>query len=301
MDVPQGARLLSIGEIFDRAISVLFRNFLSLTFCFGAFLLPYSLLLSWVERSSSGKVFGAIGSAIAHPGRSTNLNLLNPAYRLDANAWWLMALGLVIFTLAGAMLVVSTAGIVNGDRPSLSSSIRRAFWRWPHAVGVLLLSVGGVAGGIFTVAATYFIWIVIWDVTTNQATFSDSAAMVYVVVVCLATFALAIAWIPWGACAFSAAALGEFGVFGALRNAWKACFRRSIAVRSLLFGFGMWAIVLVGILFSYVLAAIGIAIHQINAAAVVRLVALTEIAVFVNAAGAVFYLDAKAREQRTTT
>jgi hypothetical protein len=298
MDVPQGARLLSIGEIFDRAISIVLGNFLSLTLSFGAFLLPYTLLLSWVEHALAGKVSGAISSAISHPDRPTSLNLLDPAYRLDANGVWLIALGIIVFPLAGAMLAVSTAAIVNGDRPSFSSSSRRAFRRWPQALGVSLLSMGSVAGSVFGVAAAYLITLVIWDMATNQSTFSDSAAMVYVIVLSIVTVVFAIGAIPWAACAFGATVLDDVGVFRALRNAWRACFRRSVAVRSLLFGFGTWAILFVFVLFSYILAAIGIAIHQNYAAFAVRLVALTEIAVFVNAAGAVFYLDAKAREER---
>src|SRR5579872_794327 len=297
MDVPQGARLLSIGEIFDRAISVLFRNVWTLTLTFGAFLLPYVLLFSWVERALAVRVYGAIESVIAHPDRSPAFNPISPSNRLDANGWWLIALGLIVFPLAGAAIAAFTAGTASGDRPSFSTSLRRAFRSWPRSVWVSLLSVVGVASGIFVVAAVYFVAMVIWVVAANQP-FSDKAAAAFVVVVAIITSLFAIGAVPWATYAFGAATLDDVGPFGALVGAWRMCFRRSAAVRSLLFGFGMWAIVVVGMLFFYIIAVIGIAIHQNYAASAVRLIGLTELAVFVNVAGALFYLDGKARRER---
>lgn len=295
MDVPQGARLLSIGEIFDRAISVSLKNFWTLTLTCGAVLLPYMLLFSWVERAFAGKIYGAVESVIAHPDRSPNFNPGAPSYRLDANGWWLIALGLVIFPLAGAAIAACTADTVNGDRPSFSCSFRRAFRSWPRSVWVSFLSMIGVASGIFVVGAIYFVTVVVWIVATNQSTFSDSAAMAFVVVIGIMTSLFTIGAVPWTTYAFGAATLDGVGAFRALLNAWRACFRRPTIVRSLLFGFGMWAIIIIGLLFIYIIALIGIAVYQNYAASAVRLIVLTELAVFANVAGALFYLDAKTR------
>ena len=73
-------------------------------------------------------------------------------------------------------------------------------------------------------------------------------------------------------------------------------FRKSVRLRSLAFGFCIFSVYLVSTLFAFAFSGTAdLLTHQLAVGVAVRDVLLLEATVFFNAAGIIFYLDAKAR------
>jgi len=298
MDVPQGARLLSIGEIFDRAISVLLRNFLTLTIAYGVIALPVRLSVDWVQRSTQGRFNSAIAAVIANPTLLSQFVKLStdPTQKPGLGESALLALGFVGLALASCLLAVVAARLLSGDTADALQLLPRALSRWFR---LLLLELATAFVAACCLIATLIVWFLpatIWTIARgpNALTTNEAGALF---VAMLLSLAVLFCWLEaWAFCAFGAIAVDGVGVGSAMRTAWILTSRKSLRLRSLAFGVSALSCYVIGTITSLaVFGFVGYLTHQAVLETTVRELILLELAVFINVAGIVFYLDAKAR------
>jgi hypothetical protein len=290
MDVPQGARLLSIGEIFDRAVNVVLKNFLPLSLAYGITLLPFRIFDDWVQRSTQGRFDSAIGTVIGNPHLLSQFARLSvdPTHKTSLAGWGLIGVGLIVGGLAGALLATVALRILRGERPEPLQAFSRALSVWFR---VVVLQIATLLVAALVVFAALVIWVIpalIWPVVRTPGG---------VVVTLSITFALLFCSLEaWGFCAFGAIVLDGVGVSRAMTSAWKMTMTRAMRLRSLAFGFGIFACDVISLVFTFALVGIAYLVtHQSAVGFALRELSNLAIAVFINVAGIVFYLDAKTR------
>jgi hypothetical protein len=298
MDVPQGARLLSIGEIFDRAISVLLRNFLTLTLAYGLIALPFRIFADWMQRTAQGRFNAAIAAVIANP------NLLSQFFKLSQDPtrkpglddWGVILLEFVGLALASGLLAMVAARLLRGEPSDSLQLVPRALSRWFR---ILIVEVATAFVAACCVIATLIVWFLpatIYSMASgpNAVTDNEAAALLLAMLLSLAVL---FCWLEaWAYCAFGAVAVDGVDVGQAMRTAWRLTSRKSLRLRSLAFGISAFSCYAVGVLTSLALFEFfAYSTHQAVIETAVRELVVLVFAVFVNISGIVFYLDAKAR------
>jgi hypothetical protein len=71
-----GTRLLSIGEIFDRAVHLTIANLLPLAAIVGLVAVPVRAIADWIGRDGLSRSFGAAGKIVADPRSASTLQLV---------------------------------------------------------------------------------------------------------------------------------------------------------------------------------------------------------------------------------
>src|SRR5471030_2752433 len=91
-----GTRLLSIGEIFDRAVHLTIANLLLLTAIVGVVEVPARALIDWMSRGGLSRSFVIDGRIIADPRLLADYFTLirdpNPHVNWPVLVWYLAAL-----------------------------------------------------------------------------------------------------------------------------------------------------------------------------------------------------------------
>ncbi len=297
MDVPQGARLLSIGEIFDRAVNLLLRNFSTLVIAYSVVELPFRLIADWLQWSAQVRYANAISEIIANPRLFTQFQRLatDPTHKVGLGDWGLIAFEVAGVTLASGLLAKMVLQLERGVRPGLLSSLPQAFGRWfslliaQLAIFILLVAIIFVAFIMIFVSAGVYIGL--------QHVSLSSEDVFGLIIATLVTSALPLCWLEAiSICSFYAVAVDDVSVGRALTSVWKIVLRKGVRVRSLAFGIGITVCDILGVLFSFVL--LGLVDYMTRQPAVgvaVRELAALVVTVFINVTAIVFYLDAKAR------
>lgn len=298
MDVPFGSRLLSIGEIFDRALTVVIKNFIPLALAYGIIALPFRFFVDWIQLPDHMRFSSAIAAVIANPSLTSRFGTMiaDPSGRPDLTFWWYFFAEFLATSLATALLAVMTAGVLRGDRPTLSRALGQSFPRWPRILGVALIELSAVAVLLVTVLVVWIVPAVILFPPSGPHAITPNQAL-GLVLGALATFVLlAFPLQAWGFCAFGAVALGDAGILRSLRDAWRMVYKRRSIARSFAFGAAFIAgyvfcaspIVLFASLFDALA-------RQYAIGAVIRESITLALVVFVEVAGIIYYLDAKKR------
>lgn len=130
-------RPLSIGEIFDRAVTIYVRNFVVFTLMVLTFVAPISIVQLVVTPSRTQSITQAIDQA-SHPGKT-------PAPPLSgkqiAALLVIAALALVLAPFANNAVALGVAQLYNGDAPNYAASYRAVLRRWLPLLGTGLLNV----------------------------------------------------------------------------------------------------------------------------------------------------------------
>jgi hypothetical protein len=148
-------RALSIGEIFDRAITIYVRNFVVFTLIIVTLLGPLAIaqyLLVGHSTETIAQAFGQIG----HPGVYTS-RPVDPGAITALIA--VALLGVVLAPFASNAVAVGVASIYSGTHPSYTAGFAPVFKRWLPLLGTLVLNVGvGISAYIVSVVAFFIVF-----------------------------------------------------------------------------------------------------------------------------------------------
>ncbi|HTV91942.1 MAG TPA: hypothetical protein VMG98_04420 [Verrucomicrobiae bacterium] len=160
MDELQGRpalRALSIGEIFDRAVTMYVRHFAVFTLIVLTLLVPIGILDYFVTDRSTSQLSQLLAQ-ISHPGAHNSV-LYSPSQLSAISAVALLTLLLAPFT--NNAVAVGVAAIYAGRAPTYAGGYERVLRRWAPLLGttilcglILLATYVAVVFGAFIVAFT---------------------------------------------------------------------------------------------------------------------------------------------------
>jgi hypothetical protein len=140
MHAPYGTRLLSIGEIFDRAVHIAIANLLPLAAIVGLAVVPVRAIGDWLDREQLNLTFGAYGKIVANPKLFTNfLSLAHDPHAHPFNwspVFWSVA-SVFPLSLAAAAASIASQKFLNGEIPTFGAAYRSAMGRLAQVMGVL--------------------------------------------------------------------------------------------------------------------------------------------------------------------
>jgi hypothetical protein len=138
-------RALSIGEIFDRAVTIYVRNFAVFTLIVLTLLVPVGIL-QYFYTDKSADDLAALLRQIQHPG---SLPHYDPSQILALAGVALLLLLLAPFT--NNAVAVGVAAIYAGRKPSYGEGFSRVLARWGPLVGTSVLSMLVLIGTYFAI------------------------------------------------------------------------------------------------------------------------------------------------------
>jgi hypothetical protein len=296
-----GTRLLSIGEIIDRAVHLAITNLLPLAAIIGLVDVPVRAITDWLDRDTWNRYFGALGKIVEDPRLLPYFfDLIRDPHATAVN--WPFQLWIVAsqFPLVLAFTAASIASLefLKGESPRVGTAYRTAIRRLAPVIGATILVwalyIAGVVAVIIAALGLWFAWLLIL-----KAGFGAFASTPVVVLTAglVVTVGAAIGLItPLANCTFAGAALYVVRPIRALREGWTMTMSRGLRGRSLALGAAIIAIDMVQeIISSAVSGVLSNITHSPWLALVVRdalsLVALT----FWTVLAVVFYLDARNR------
>jgi hypothetical protein len=295
-----GARLLSVGEIFDRAVHVTIANLLPLAAIVGLVEVPARAILDWVNRDSFNHSFGALGRIVADP-------KLLPEYAAltrdphPYNPWivplWLLA-RLLPVSVATAAAAIASGKFLTGERLLLGPAYRFALRRLAPVIGATILATAMYAAAfaaVFLIAVVVLLaWFLILSIGGRPSVDSNVSV---VTMLTISSLAVLVAWmIPLASCTTTGAALYAVRPFQALREAWTMTMSRGLRGRSLALGAAFVAFTVVQDFISLVWCGVLSDITHSPWLSFVASDAISLLAlIFGTVLAVVFYLDARNR------
>jgi hypothetical protein len=296
-----GARLLSIGEIFDRAIHLTVANVLPLVAIVGLVAVPIRAIADWVDRDALNRSFRVYGQIVADPRLLASFFTLNRDPHPHPFNWWSVLWSLAsLFPLSLAVAAASIASqkFLNGERTVLGSAYLTAIRRLAPVIGATILALATYLAALVAVAIVVFVfWFVLLFIVAAVGGPTNIVPVVGITAMVFFLFVTAIVWIiPLAYCTTTGAALYVIRPFQALREAWTMTMVRGLRARSLAFGAALVALVIVQELIRLALCGfLSDVTHSpwlsFVASDVITLLAL----IFGMALAVVFYLDARNR------
>lgn len=141
-------RALTIGEIFDRAVTMYVRNFVVFTLIVLTLLVPISVLqYTYTDKATNS--FAQLLRQISHPGAAL------PPYDASQLAA-IVGIALVVLLLApftNNAVAVGVAAIYAGRKPNYRDDFTRVFGRWGPLLGTSVLS-------MLILIATYLVMVI---------------------------------------------------------------------------------------------------------------------------------------------
>ncbi|MDE2481285.1 MAG: hypothetical protein KGN02_03745 [bacterium] len=148
-------RALSIGEIFDRAVTIFMRNFVTLTAIVASMIAPYSVAQYFVISPDRAGLAGVL-SQMQHPGKSTPM----PPEMIGA-VFGLAFIALLLAPIVNNAVAVGVADLYNGREPQYGRSYAVVFRRvWPLIATAIVAAflVGAIYMGFVMVLAVVAIF-----------------------------------------------------------------------------------------------------------------------------------------------
>jgi hypothetical protein len=245
-----GTRLLSIGEIFDRAINLTVANLLPLVAIIALVDVPIRAIADWLDRGDLSRTFGAAGIIMKDPRQIANFFTLSRDPNAHAFNWfsllWIVV-SVIPLSFGTAAASIASQEFLMGGRPGFRTAYRSAIRRLGPVVGATILALAtylfAIVAAIIAVYVSLFVWLMILKAAhgvTNSLSLVGVTAMLFVV------FAAAIMWIiPLANCTTTGAALYAIRPIRAFREAWAMTMVRGRRWRSLAFGAALIALALV--------------------------------------------------------
>jgi hypothetical protein len=142
-------RALTIGEIFDRAVTMYVRNFATFTLIVLTLLVPIGLL-QYAYTDRAGESFAQLLRQMQHPGSAPQFD----GSQLAA----LVGIALLVVLLApftNNAVAVGVAAIYAGHKPSYREGFARVLARWAPLLGTSILSLLILIGTYFALVIAF--------------------------------------------------------------------------------------------------------------------------------------------------
>jgi preprotein translocase subunit SecG len=296
-----GSRLLSIGEIFDRAVHVTIANLLPFIAIVGLVEVPARAIIDWTSRVGLTRSFGVEGKMVADPRLlASYFTLMHDPHATAVNwsglLWYLGSL--IPFSLAIAAASIASHEFLSGETPKMVSAYRSAIRRLAPVIGASVLSWGTYTLGIAAVAVVVVVSLVVWFLLFQRGGGAlAGASLDGFAAGSVFTALAAIAWLtPLANCTFVGAALYVIRPFKSLREAWKMTMSRGLRGRSLAFGAAFLALMLAQEFFRLIVCGFLSDVTHVPWISFVASDAITLLAlIFGMALAVVYYLDARNR------
>jgi hypothetical protein len=294
-----GSRLLSIGEIFDRAVHVTFANLLPLAAIVGTVAVPIRAISDWISRNALTYSFISDGRIVADPRLLPNYFTLMKDPQVHGFDWpaFLWSIGTLLpLSLAAATASIAMRGILLGETPKLDEAYRTAVRRLAPIFGATVLSwsmyVAAIAAIVIIAIAVLLLLSLIIARGGPVGPTADPVVVIFFVAICAA-----VAWLaPWANCTTTGAALYPIRPVQALREARMMTMSRGHRTRSLAFGAALLAFVIAQEFIRLTVCGFLSDVSHSSMLSFVASDAITLLALLIDVALAVvFYLDARNR------
>jgi hypothetical protein len=292
-------RPLSIGEIFDRGITLYIRYFVPIALITIVIVLPLSVVQYYMSGSNIAayQQMGAVIAQANHPGRNPKV----PAIANDqVPGWiWLAALcALILLPFSSVAVAVALARIYEGSYPDWRDCYAAVFRRWGPLLGTLFLSIVVFASFVVIGFIGYFVLLLL-------TVFTVRAGVGFGIAFGLLTLLFVFAWLAFLtvaqltiACALFSVVLERLGFAEAIGRAFSRLFNRREFWRATVTGLAIGAIYLGLSLLSLAVTLAGyFIVHSpLLAAAANGLVTFVHISLLTVLA-AVYYFDVRVRRE----
>jgi hypothetical protein len=292
-------RPLSIGEIFDRAITLYLKNFAPFVGIMLVLMVPLALFRYFFDRTQTGSIDRAI-SILTHPGTiprspADPLGVWSP--QAIAAIFGIAIVFYLLLPFALNAVAVGVARLYRGRpvefRPCYAAALRR--W-WP-TIGVLVLDVFVLVGWYFGFALVTIVGVV--AAAALFAAVKVLGILVGIVVFCLA-LALLLAIFPilivLGFAMYAVVIEGQ-GSGAAIAAAFGRIFTRTEVWRALLFSLAAGAIWMAGSTIVSIVSFLALYFHQVAIAASIETILDAAILPFATVVVAVYYYDVRIRHE----
>ena len=286
-------RALSIGEIFDRAVTMYVRHFAVFSLIVLTLLVPFGVIQFFMSDSSSNSMTQLI-QQMEHPGRT-----ISPYSSAQLTGFVLLALAVLVLTpFANNAVAVGVAAIYAGRPPSYRDGFARVLRRAGPLLGSILLCglilLGAYLGIVIAVMLVAMMAALIWQ----AAPFMGVVFVVIGIAMFLAVLLLFMLLVMCAAFALYATTLEDARPADAIGEAFRRIFnRRELGKATLI------SIAYLAIQFGAALISIAVAMLVLSLAhsAVVQIVISTAISAAVTAFAtillAVYYYDVRTRSE----
>lgn len=130
-------RPLGIGEIFDRAVTLYVRNFVSFTLMVLTLLAPLAVVQYIALPDRGGSLAQAIGQ-IEHPVKTARVPVSNEEI---VALFVIFAIALIFAPFVNNAVAVGVARVYNGEEPDYGASFATVLRRWLPLLGTAVLNV----------------------------------------------------------------------------------------------------------------------------------------------------------------
>ena len=296
-----GTRLLSIGEIFDRAVHLIIENLLPFVVIVGIVEVPVRAITDWFGRDAMSYSFIADGKIVADPKLIAHFLVLYHDPHANAINWsvllWFLA-SLFPMSLALAAASIASLHIIKGDKPKLGAAYQTAIRRLAPIIGASALSWATYVVGVFAILIVWMVcWILWFMIDKNWGGAVASVPGAVFTGAALVGFVAVTAWLtPMANCTFAGATLYMIRPFRALRESWAMTMTRGLRGRSLALGSAFIAFTIALELFRFAVCGF---LSDVTHSPWPSFVASDAIALFATmfwtGLAVVFYLDARNR------
>jgi hypothetical protein len=285
-------RALSIGEIFDRAVTMYVRNFAVFTLIVLTLLVPIGVL-QYFYTDKAGDTLAEAIRAIEHP-------TSGPQYDFS-QLMALFGIGLLVLFLAPFVnnaVAVGVAAIYAGRKPAYGDGFARVFARWAPLVGTSVLSMLVLIGSYVLLAFVLAIIAVFAVALTRgipvlEITFAICGILLLIVIIVF--FIMLVL-----ACAFAlyATTIEASRPADAIGEAFRRIFNRREFSKALLISLAYLALeigtlILSGVVGVFILDMLHSNALQIAVATVINAM----LTAFLTVLGAVYYYDVRTRTE----
>jgi len=179
-------RPLSIGEIFDRAVTLYVRHFALFTLIMLAVLLPLTILSYFGTFGNTS--YQQILQQATHPGRAAPAPSITTMLQFEGVLFLVVVLQLFLQPFANVAIAAAVGALYRAERPTWPQSYAVALRRWPAMLGTAFMEIIILGAIVFAGSFVFGLMVVIGVVVTRG---SVAAAVVLGIVAVL----LLIAWL----------------------------------------------------------------------------------------------------------
>lgn len=292
-------RPLSIGEIFDRAITLYLRNFAPFVGIMLVLMVPLAIFRYFFDRTQTGSIDRAI-SILTHPGtipRSSTAPLGVWTPQAIAAIFGVAIVFYLLLPFALNAVAVGVARLYRGRPVEFRPCYVAALRRWWPTIGVLVLDVVVFVGWYFG-----FVFVTVVGIVAAAALFA--AVKLLGVLVGIVVFFLVLALlltifpilIVLGFAMYGVVIEGQ-GSGAAVAAAFARVFTRTEVWRALLFSLAAGAIWMAGSTIVSAVSLLALYFHQVAIAAAIETILDAAILPFATVLVAIYYFDVRIRHE----
>lgn len=302
-NAPLDLRPLTIGEIFDRAITLYARNFVVFTLMILTIVLPLGVI-QYVILPNQAKLLQEDIQIFQHlptPGHpQTHAPKVPPV--LSESQWFglgaVLLLGLALIPIATNTVALGVASLYGGQRPELARCFQTVLRRWPRLIGVILLE--AVAVGVVYIFGAFMIGILAAVGILLVKTFIAAAVVSFIAVfVALIGLVLLLMMLLIAASfALFGVTMENLGIAAAFASGMTRIFNRRQIKASALMTLAYFALNIgVGIISVTAAALFLLVLHNVFIQGAFAIIVNAILSAFLTVLLAVFYYDVRIRHE----